>query len=215
MYVYKITNRINNKVYIGITNNYETRWRLHKQTSVNERHAEYDKVLYRAFRKYGLDNFEFKILLDGLSLDEAKAKEIEYIAELNCLSSQNGYNVTAGGDYSAGQLKGEDSPLAKYTEEQVKDIIARRDNGELRTTLFEEYGHIGSAGFDDIWLGRSWKYLQPKTIDKRHGNRYLTDSEVLEIRGSNLSGRALAKQYGVPPSTISNIINFKTYKNVT
>lgn len=74
MYVYKITNRINNKVYIGITNNYETRWRLHKQTSVNERHAEYDKVLYRAFRKYSLDNFEFKILLDSLSLDEAKTK---------------------------------------------------------------------------------------------------------------------------------------------
>lgn len=214
MYVYTITNKINNKVYVGITNNYETRWRLHKQASVNKKHSEYNKVLYKAFRKYGITNFTFEVLAEVDSLEEAKCKEIEYITLFECLSTQNGYNVTKGGDYAAGQLKGNDSPLAKYTETQVQDIIERRDKGELRSEVFKEYGHIAEEGFNDIWLGNSWKHLQPEVIEKRHGRRYLTDENVRDIRESTKSGVVLAKEYCVPTSTISNIINFKTYKNI-
>ncbi len=75
MYVYKITNTINNKCYIGITNNYKKRWSNHKTTYLNENSKEYDKPLYRAFRKYGLENFTFEILEENLSLEQANLLE--------------------------------------------------------------------------------------------------------------------------------------------
>lgn len=44
--IYKITNNINNKCYIGQSRNIEKRWRDHKYSNL-------DYPLYRAFRKYG------------------------------------------------------------------------------------------------------------------------------------------------------------------
>lgn len=220
MYVYKITNIINSKTYIGITKNCETRWRLHKQTSTNEAHPEYEKVLYRAFRKYGIDNFTFEVLLFDLSVEEAKQQEILLIISNDSLSSANGYNVPPGGDLPNGNhLKGEEHPRATISEVQALDIITRRDSGELQKNVYEDYKDtmVFSGGFQSIWLGQSWKHLQPEVIEKRHGRRHLTDEQVREIRtlSYSQSGRSLAKQYEVPTSTISNIINYKTYKNVT
>ena len=58
--IYKITNLINDKSYIGKSSNIEGRWEYHK-TRYNDK-KEWDKTLYSAFRKYGLDNFSFEIL---------------------------------------------------------------------------------------------------------------------------------------------------------
>jgi len=219
MYVYKITNKINNKVYVGITKDYKARWRQHVNTSNNKNHAEYEKVLYKAFRKYGIENFEFEVTHQNLSIPDAKAVEISAIEDLNSLAGNEGYNVTPGGDLveESRALKGEDSPRAKLTEAQAKDIIHRRDSGELQQSVFADYSDVVlfNGGFQSIWSGNSWKHLQPKVIPKRHGRRHLTDDQVRTIRNSTESGKALAYKFGVPTSTISNIINYKTYKNVT
>lgn len=60
--VYKITNLINNKVYIGSSNNPERRWREHKSNSQNKNSITYNYPLYCAFRKYGIENFYFEII---------------------------------------------------------------------------------------------------------------------------------------------------------
>lgn len=59
--IYKITNNINGKVYIGQSIDINKRWKEHKYRSQIP-NKEYDKYLYRAFRKYGLENFTFEIL---------------------------------------------------------------------------------------------------------------------------------------------------------
>ena len=223
MYVYKITNNINNKVYVGITKDYKTRWRQHITTSSNTAHEEYNKVLYYAFRKYGLDNFTFDVIYEGLSIEDAKAAEITMIEDLGSIVKKNGYNVTPGGDLveTTRGLRGEDSPRAKLTEVQAKDIISRRDSGELQQNVFKDYQNVllFHGGFQSIWSGNSWKHLQPTVLTKRHGRRFLTDEEVRNIRSAVAnkikSYKALGEDYGVPASTISNIINNKTYKNVT
>ena len=58
--IYKITNTINNKCYIGKSSDIEERWKYHKKRYNNIK--EYDKPLYRAFRKYGINNFLFEII---------------------------------------------------------------------------------------------------------------------------------------------------------
>ena len=60
--VYKITNLINQKGYIGSSTKVEKRWQQHKNDAFNANNEKYNYPLYQAFRKYGLENFSFIIL---------------------------------------------------------------------------------------------------------------------------------------------------------
>ena len=82
-----------NKVYIGITKQKpQDRWQGGRGYVKNI-------VFYRAIEKYGWDNIKHEILLDGLTLEEAKQAEVELIAEHNATDRRYGYNITAGGDH--------------------------------------------------------------------------------------------------------------------
>lgn len=94
MLVYKITNKINGKNYIGIT-----------EKTLDERYAQHlakcrqgdTRHLYQSMRKYGVDSFEISIIENNIqSLDELKQKEKEYVIKYNAYSL--GYNMTEGGD---------------------------------------------------------------------------------------------------------------------
>ena len=78
MYVYLITNKINQKKYVGITNNYKVRWSNEKSYPSNPRRRQ---IIQEAIHKYGKENFTFQILFSGLSIEEAIAKEYELIGE--------------------------------------------------------------------------------------------------------------------------------------
>lgn len=91
--VYKITNKINNKCYIGSSVRVEKRWKEHINCSKNPNNPQYDYPLYRAFRKYGIDNFNFEILKDNFnSIQEMTDYEYQMIQYYD--SYNNGYNQT-------------------------------------------------------------------------------------------------------------------------
>ena len=78
-------------IYIGQTiKSVEERWKQHKQSSSNCRY------LKNAFKKYGIDKFNFKIICICFDKDLDKF-EIQYIDSLNTLVP-NGYNIRAGGN---------------------------------------------------------------------------------------------------------------------
>lgn len=60
--VYKITNLINNKCYIGQSQNIEQRWKRHIATAFNENDNAYNYPLYCDIRFYGIDNFAFEVI---------------------------------------------------------------------------------------------------------------------------------------------------------
>ena len=60
--IYKITNKVNGKSYIGQSVNIERRWTNHTSVSKNENNKKYMYPLSQAFRKYGMNNFSFEIL---------------------------------------------------------------------------------------------------------------------------------------------------------
>ena len=74
--VYKITNKINNKCYIGSSIRTEKRWKQHINASNNPNSPHYNYPLYQAFRKYGIDNFKFEIL-EQRECGELEIREIE------------------------------------------------------------------------------------------------------------------------------------------
>jgi len=96
MIIYKLTNKYNNKSYIGLTTaSLEQRLRQHHYES---RHGV-DRPLYRAMRKYGEDAFIATIIDSASSLQELKEKEQYWIQYYNTYGALGkGYNATKGGD---------------------------------------------------------------------------------------------------------------------
>lgn len=78
--IYKIENNINNKIYIGKAKNILKRWKAHKGF---ERKRYPNKTLYKAFDKYGIENFDFSII-EKCDEEEFQSK-IKYAAFRNMI----------------------------------------------------------------------------------------------------------------------------------
>ena len=98
--IYKVTNKINGKVYIGQSADIGRRWRQHMT-------AEDDTYFHKAIQKYGVENFKWEVIeqCKKKDLDEREIYWIEYYDSFN-----KGYNCTKGGDGVSG---GEDHPMWK------------------------------------------------------------------------------------------------------
>lgn len=95
--IYKITNLINNKVYIGQSINIQARWKAHRHRPFNPNSVDYDSILYRAIRKYGLENFKFEVLEECKSQELLNDREIFYIQKYKSSNPDFGYNMSNGG----------------------------------------------------------------------------------------------------------------------
>lgn len=93
-YIYKITNKINGKVYIGKTmRTVEERWKEYCKDSERKRCNK--RPLYNAMNKYGVENFTIEKIEECL-VDEACDREIYWIQYYS--SYHDGYNATLGGE---------------------------------------------------------------------------------------------------------------------
>ena len=91
-YIYKITNKINQKIYIGKTEtSIEKRFKQHCQDAFRERNEK--RPLYAAMRKYGIENFKIECIEET---DNPEEREVYWIKYYH--SFHNGYNATLGGD---------------------------------------------------------------------------------------------------------------------
>ena len=99
--IYLIRNKINNKVYIGLSINIEERWQRHRSLYLRkDNNKEKSKPLYLAFNKYGIENFDFQIL-EECSILELPEREKYYIKLYDCCildGYDKGYNLTRGGE---------------------------------------------------------------------------------------------------------------------
>ena len=93
--IYGIKNRVNDKIYVGQTYDFQYRWGKHKTALRSNTHS--NKKLQFAWNKYGENNFIVeKIQYDNISKEELNNEEIKYIKQYD--SYNNGYNLTIGGD---------------------------------------------------------------------------------------------------------------------
>ena len=94
MYIYKITNKINNKVYIGSTINPDRRQYEHFYYAYSVGSKSYNYPLQCAIRKYGNEAFLFEVI-DEVDDVDAPQKELSYIQQYNSLANEGwGYNQT-------------------------------------------------------------------------------------------------------------------------
>ena len=135
-YIYKITNQINQKVYVGkTTKTIKKRWNEHISDSQKENIC--NRPLYKAFHKYGIENFKIE-MLEECSVDILSEREVYWIEKLG--SFKYGYNATLGGDgkpyadydliyhlYQNGHNVKEISALTKYDHNTI--MIALDNHG--------------------------------------------------------------------------------------
>lgn len=110
--IYKITNQINGKVYIGLTTQgIKRRWseHLYRFNSCEREHA-----LYLAMRKYGIENFDIESIQKTDDPNELPELEMKHIQENDSLN--NGYNMTCGGDF-----------ISDETREKLRKIFTGRN----------------------------------------------------------------------------------------
>ena len=218
MYVYQIINSLNNKSYIGITNNIKTRFECHRTRYNKTNKSEFiEKPLYKAFRKYGIENFKFVVLFENLSVEEAKSKEIELISELKTLTHENGYNVTKGGDWR--NNCGENNNTTILKEQDVIDIRRRIADGENIKTVYESYSdRITFSGFQGIYLGRNWKHLGGVIKNILPNGASISKDTVLKIRKmyekDKKNPHQIAKELGLEYKKCLRICKRETYKNI-
>ena len=102
-YIYSITNNINQKKYIGKTSqtNPYKRWKQHLQNArIKDTTVSYSSIhtmpIVSAIRKYGEDNFKFRVL-EECAEESVNEREEHYIKEYNTADG-SGYNCTYGGE---------------------------------------------------------------------------------------------------------------------
>ena len=202
-FIYKISNKINNKVYIGQTiQDPKERWYRHCQRkclSENERNM----AIKRAIFKYGKDNFTFEVIekIENYSKELLDNREIYWIAHYN--SYENGYNCTKGGSLGSKPLK--------ISKEEHTDIIDLYNCGFSLRNIAKEYNvdkatikHILEINNIEIKRTRTYKYSQGE-----RDNIITLYFSLLDTYGSEYSSLLIQNKYKISKSYLSQLIHGK------
>ena len=187
-YIYKITNKINKKSYVGLTTqNIETRYKQHLYLLENNKH--HSTKLQKDFNIYGKENFLFNFNLyevDNIEeLAELEKEEIE-----NSQSYTNGYNMTLGGECGKSTIPEKNKVLIYHLCKNYKGIfhklsyyfnldrttiksIANSSNLEIKNYDKEEYFQIVKK-LDITEYNKTENYTPPS-------ERKLTNEQCLEL----------------------------------
>ena len=207
--IYKHTNLINNKSYIGITSQKcQNRW------GINGKGYELQPKFYNAIQKYGWDNFQHDILYTDLNKETALKIESELIKKYNTI--ENGYNVSPYGNIESKRI------ICLTTQEIFDSINEAADYGGIDNSTLSHYlkGEWDTCGeLNGIKL--TWEFLdypdknkkaqQLREQRKQHREQkfYTTDAlEIVELYKNGTSIRQLAKDYHKSRDSIKNILHF-------
>ena len=202
--IYKITNLVNGKIYVGQSVDMERRFQKHLYANDNF-------LIHKAIRKYGRQNFSFQIL-EECSQEQLNDKEILWIKTLNSMVP-NGYNMIDGGSNGAGLAKGYEviqySLDGEYMAEYPSARQASRQTGIDHHTICDCCNNINHhAG------GFQWKYKNSNKeivpINIRLDFTVLQiDKETNEVIQEFNSIAEASKKLNIAKSTICKVCNGK------
>ena len=221
--IYLITNNLTEKVYVGSTCDFDKRQRTH--LSALRKNIHHSRHLQASWDRYGSSHFSFSVLETVLG-DQAYLiqREQYWIDEYECYQSDFGYNCspTAGGG-PKGMKWSEESKRQKSL-----DQTGRRLTAEWKANIAK--ANLGRTISQDtrrkLSLANMGKTQSPKTREKlsrlakarvdRLGPSAakITWDIACEIREERAAGvliSDLADKYSLSISTISRVVNFKTW----
>lgn len=178
-YTYKITNKINNKIYIG----------AHSTENLNDSYFGSGKLLKRAQAKYGIENFSKEILEffdDKTSMFESEKN----IVTEEFLKRPDVYNLKLGGEGGWDHLNTEEY-LDKKKEASLKGVAAFKTRFENDSDLKEKYRKMGSERFKQLWDNPKYreKFSNTKSfLGKSHSDETINKMKESHARNKHQQG---------------------------
>ncbi len=176
--IYKITNQVNGKIYIGQSTNIERRWRDEKHNAFNKNSNEYDCYRSKAFRKYGLENFTFEVIEECVT--EKLNEREKYWADYYDSYIPKGYNVAICG--------GGGHPL------KIQDL----------GVIFQIINDLKYSNLSGVELGIKYELSDQTISDINTGRAWYQDDVDYPIRAKHVKskyfctcGKQISKQGGL------------------
>ncbi len=196
-YIYKITNIINEKIYIGQAKNPAKRWHNHLYSARSSKPVKL--VIHIAMAKYGIDNFKFEVIACCKGLVAANNSEYEIINKYNSRDNKIVYNIAPGGNgrgechqqtrdkISASKIGKISKLRKKFSKEELELIINdSRCNEALSRDL-----NISSRVIKRTRIENNAERCQiPNKI-------IFTDEQVASIFSDARQSRIIAEEFGV------------------
>lgn len=228
MIIYKVTNKVNGKIYIGLTTfTIFKRMRGHYNSSKTPKFH-----FHLALKKYNEEDFVWEVIdrCESGQYDDLKEMEVAWINYYD--SYNNGYNSTLGGEGILGcqNTRTEESNLkiAKLTKKEVFSIIKMYNNTDLPLAVIGDNFSVSAGAVFDIVKKKTWVKItkdikirqrqQPKIVGTRHGMSKVTEKDVLKIRKLSkeemYSQKDLSRMFGLSRPNIVSIIKRETWKHI-
>lgn len=210
-YIYLITNLINNKIYVGQTNNPSLRWSQHRS---NAKYNRGTQVITRAITKYGDTNFIFEVIASCKKQEDADKSEEEIIMQYDSRNPNIGYNIDAGGNTTPRTtevLKKISDGLNKFYKTHESHMKGKKLSDEWKENISK--ASIGKPGTNTgkIFSDEHRSKMSKSQVGRENINRRRFSQDI-EKEICNLyindkkSAYALGKQFGAFSTTIIDII---------
>ena len=192
-YLYKITNQLNQKIYIGQTIDEKRRWQAHKSYAKNpERTGQY---IHRAMAKYGVDSFIYEVIAICLTQQDTDETEIQLIKQYDSRNKEFGYNIRPGGEtmseeerkvlsegmmgntYCLGNIEteehkqniskamlGKQNSLGTIRSEEFKQNLSQINSGKNHPQFGISKSEETKRKISETKKGRTWKLINGKRV---------------------------------------------------
>ncbi len=213
MLIYKVVNKINGKIYVGQTiRGLEKRKTEHLNDTVKASSFPF----HLALKKYGKNSFYWTELKVCNSIEELNESEEYWIKELGTISP-NGYNLQTGGNNflvheetktkmreNHADVSGENNPMYGKKRPELSERMSGK-NHPMYGKKRPEHSRFMSGENNSMFTA------------KNHPQLKLTESDVIDIRNWYEEGmlqREIAKIKNIAPSSVSDVVNYKSWKHV-
>jgi group I intron endonuclease len=182
MIIYKFTNTVNNKAYIGFSKYTITeRWNQHTKLAAKDSD---NRKFYNAIRTYGHDVWQKEVIATVDTVKQAKQLEIQLIAEHDTYNT--GYNSTLGGDGFSGNHREESKRKASKA---LKGIPKDYDRmlGKLHSEQSKHKISEAHKGMKKPWVKWSKEQITTRAMTRRS----LTKEQYDEIHTLRNQGKLI------------------------
>lgn len=205
--IYKITNTLNGKVYIGQSINVQERFYEHKRKLRLQQH--FNKYLQNAYNKHG-EYFEFEVI-EECDVSDLDKREMYWIGYYHSDNKQNGYNIMAGGQLNR--------PCAEQTKALISKPVLCVETGIVYPSIAEAQRVTGLGNIGLVCnrknrhaKGQHWCFVEDATEEVIQeiveAPRKLPNKRVVCIETGEVfeSMQDAAQSYGITPGAITQSI---------
>lgn len=191
MIIYLFTNKINGKKYVGQTvRPFEDRFSEHRRK---------DSLLSRAFKKYGIENFDHEIIDTASDVNELNEKEIFWTKQLNS-KFPNGYNLCDGGDNTKGYRHSEEAKQKmSTTKKRLGSMKGEKNHFHGKKHSEETKAHLRS-----LWTSGK-RTITPEWRAKIEANRYTVKVRNIDTGEVFNSIKEAADKYNINRTHITRV----------